>query len=434
MGNRLSTASDENAELWTSSSPTFGHAMLEQFSLDPSYINLNNGSYGSLPRVVQKACEKLSNEIESNPDRFLRLTFNPLLLNVRSRLEGHIGAETGECVMIPNTTHGINTVLRNIEWSGEDVIVATTVTYEAVSRTIQYISDSPPHPMKATFALNFPTTIPELIGQFRAHLKSIPRYPKRRVVAIIDSIVSKPGILLPWEEMVKICKEEGVVSVVDAAHSIGQQVNINIKESDPDFWVSSCHKWLFAKRGCAVLYVPKRNQTLIKTTLPTSFGYVSPTDPPGGPKAPNFVEQFQRVGTIDWVPYLSVSHALNFRQWIGGEKKINDYCHILALSGGRRLAEILGTRVMDEDGAFTANMVNVALPLKAKWSNELSLHIRNSLLEEWNMYAYNLYHNDSWWIRCSVQIYNELSDFEKLGKVLLEICQNLEEQREGLSI
>ena len=73
---------------------------------------------------------------------------------------------------------------------------------------------------------------------FRSHLKSLPREPGSKIVAIIDSIVSVPGAILPWKELVKVCKEEGVISVVDAAHSIGQEVGINLKEADPDFWVS----------------------------------------------------------------------------------------------------------------------------------------------------------------------------------------------------
>lgn len=51
--------------------------------------------------------------------------------------------------------------------------------------------------------------------------------------------------------------------------------------------------------------------------------------------------------------------ALDFRQWLGGEAKINGYCHALALAGGKRMAEILGTEVMhgkDED-ELTLNMV-----------------------------------------------------------------------------
>jgi hypothetical protein len=56
---------------------------------------------------------------------------------------------------------------------------------------------------------------------------------------------------------------------------------------------------------------------------------------------------------------------LDFRQWIGGETKIFEYCHNLALEGGKRMAEIMGTRVMDPNGEFTLNMVPLTprLPL-----------------------------------------------------------------------
>ena len=50
--------------------------------------------------------------------------------------------------------------------------------------------------------------------------------------------------------------------------------------------------------------------------------------------------------------------ALKFREWVGGEEKINDYCHSLAIAGGKRMAELLGTRIMDnEDFELTRNMV-----------------------------------------------------------------------------
>ena len=49
--------------------------------------------------------------------------------------------------------------------------------------------------------------------------------------------------------------------------------------------------------------------------------------------------------------------ALEFRNWLGGEAKINAYCHDMAVKGGRRLAEIFGTRVMDPEGDLTVNMV-----------------------------------------------------------------------------
>jgi hercynylcysteine S-oxide lyase len=48
---------------------------------------------------------------------------------------------------------------------------------------------------------------------------------------------------------------------------------------------------------------------------------------------------------------------MEFRKWLGGEEKINAYCHDLALSGGRRLAEVLGTQVIGGSEEITLNMV-----------------------------------------------------------------------------
>lgn len=47
---------------------------------------------------------------------------------------------------------------------------------------------------------------------------------------------------MPWREMVKICKRQGVWSVVDAAHSIGQEVGLDLTSAEPDFWVSVCNR------------------------------------------------------------------------------------------------------------------------------------------------------------------------------------------------
>lgn len=51
--------------------------------------------------------------------------------------------------------------------------------------------------------------------------------------------------------------------------------------------------------------------------------------------------------------------ALDFRERIGGESKIQEYCHRVALEGGRKAAEILGTELIDEQDEFTASMVRL---------------------------------------------------------------------------
>jgi len=244
-------------------------------------------------------------------------------------------------------------------------------------------------------------------------------------VAVIDSIASNPGVYLPWKEMATICREEGVWSVIDAAHSIGQEPAIDVGASGCDFWISNCHKWLFTKRGCAVMYVPKRNHHIIKSTFPTGHFYVSPSD-----KAfPRFAMQFMWTGSIDLVPYLTVGTALDFRNWLGGEEKINAYCHSLALAGGKRLAKILGTEVMhgkDED-ELTLNMVNVSLPIppRIEYTQALAQTITLEMINRWNAAVVPYWHNGKMWVRCCAQVWSEVSDFEYVGKALKVTCAEI---------
>jgi hypothetical protein len=138
---------------------------------------------------------------------------------------------------------------------------AVTTTYNSISRTVEYLSDIPPHPTASVIPISFPTTHAEIIETFKAHVRAHPAKPNKKRVAVIDSIISNPGALLPWKEMVNICKDEDIFSVIDAAHSIGQEVGINLKESDPDFWVSVCNHTL------SPWYTPTDNGVFHRTAI-----------------------------------------------------------------------------------------------------------------------------------------------------------------------
>lgn len=128
--------------------------------------------------------------------------------------------------------------------------------------------------------------------------------------------------------------------------------------------------------------------------------------------------------------------AIRFRKWIGGEHKINEYCHGLAMKGGVRLAEVLHTKVMDHTGELTLNMAsfcrtlptydahdtlqtNVLLPLPVDVPGEPSVYthenlplinvmLREKLLDDWSVYAAHYWHAGAWWVRASAQVWNEV--------------------------
>ena len=104
---------------------------------------------------------------------------------------------------------------------------------------------------------------------------------------------------------------------------------------------------------------------------------------------------------------------MDFREWVGGEEVINQYCRELALTGGKRIAEIMGTQIMDEspNSEQTFNMVNVELPLYDVPEDQISFvqdTLRDRLLLDFKIYAAHFYHNGKFWARLSAQIYNEV--------------------------
>jgi selenocysteine lyase/cysteine desulfurase len=50
-------------------------------------------------------------------------------------------------------------------------------------------------------------------------------------------MLTRRSVVYPWEDIVALCRKYGIISLVDAAHAIGQ-VKTNVKHSDPDFWIA----------------------------------------------------------------------------------------------------------------------------------------------------------------------------------------------------
>lgn len=208
----------------------------------------------------------------------------------------------------------------------------------------------------------------------------------------------------------------------------------------------------------------------------------------------DFAELFAFVATVDTTPYLCVPEALRFRQVAcGGEESIRHYCQDIAQIGGRRVAQILGTEVMQNSTCTLTNcsFVNVRLPLtfstsptaapdspyprinnddavpvvvegfsrlKAISRHELDAADSNPMkkmmktkqkpfnredapaivrwiidraLIDFDIPIMTKFHAGAVWIRLSGQIYIELQDFERAADVLKVLCERINNIWEG---
>src|SRR5213592_4656924 len=126
----------------------FGHSMREHWALDPNITYLNHGTVGAPPRRVLEAQQKLRDEIERQPSRFLLRELAPVGVGkppVRPRLRAaadevasFLGAQGKDLVFVDNATSGINAVLRSFDFREGDEILLLDQTYGAVRKAAEY--------------------------------------------------------------------------------------------------------------------------------------------------------------------------------------------------------------------------------------------------------------------------------------------------------
>ncbi|KAI0114369.1 pyridoxal phosphate-dependent transferase [Nemania sp. FL0031] len=421
--------------------PVFGKRLLQHFEFHPEYRNLNHGSFGAAPRDIRKHMRHHQDLCEAMPDSYIRYEYPGILDKSRAAMAKLVNAPTDTIVFVSNATTGVNVVLRNLEWNddGKDEIIYFSTVYGGCAKIIDYIVDTSLGKVSSRpINISYPCEDEDIVQAFHATLESITRAGKRAKVCLFDVVSSLPGVYFPFEAITKACRDAGVLSLVDGAQGVGM-VNIDLQKIDPDFFVSNCHKWLFVPRGCAVFYVPLRNQHLITSSVPTSHGYVPKSGSRFNPLPPSnksaFVNNFEFIGTLDTSPYVCVNEAIEWRERVlGGEAKIMEYIQTLAREGGKAAARILGTRVLDNESQSMSGcaMTNVALPLDASVASASTQNwMMRTMVEEYKTFIALIIHEGQLWARLSAQVYLDIEDFEWAGHMLLELCERVKNEQAG---
>ena len=174
----------------------------------------------------------------------------------------------------------MNTVLRNLVYKPGDVVVYFSNIYEAVEKTVAYMAETTP--LRARKVLyEFPISHDEMVRRFVEVVKKAKSDGLNVRLAIFDTIVSQPGVRMPFERLVEVCREEGVLSCIDGAHGIGH-IPLDLGELDPDFFVSNCHKYVIRP------YTWRRASVFLRVSF---YIYILTIPSPGG-SLPPVVQRF----------------------------------------------------------------------------------------------------------------------------------------------
>src|SRR5689334_25443270 len=78
----------------------------ECFSLDPTRSYLNHGGFGVTPVSVQRAQQRLRDEVEADPQRFFTRGLSERLAHTRRAVAGFLGADPDGSALVTNVTAG----------------------------------------------------------------------------------------------------------------------------------------------------------------------------------------------------------------------------------------------------------------------------------------------------------------------------------------
>jgi selenocysteine lyase/cysteine desulfurase len=225
----------------TSQQTQFGKPMLQHWMFDPIYKNLNHGSFGAHPIPVRDAQRAYMDLADKRPDPYIRQVHAEHLDKAREAVGKLIHAQKSECVFVKNATTGVATVLYNLAFQPSEALIYFEAVYGAVEKGIVSLQEHRSLQARKV-AFQFPISEDELERRFREVIRQTRDEGLTVRASIFDAIVSNPGVRFPFERMTAICREEGILSIIDGAHGIGH-IHLDMEKLQPDFFVSNCHKY-----------------------------------------------------------------------------------------------------------------------------------------------------------------------------------------------
>ena len=382
----------------------------KHWRLNPECVFLNHGSFGATPTRVIEEQRRWQDLLEDEPVRFYEDLAMGFMENSRRSLSKMLQCDANDLALVENATSGVNTVLRSLVFNEGDEILVPDHAYQACRNTIDFVAER--WGVKVvTVKIPFPITGPDVA--FDAVMAGVT---PRTVLAMIDTVTSPTGLLMPFERMVQELESNGVAVMLDAAHGIGM-VPLSLDELGASYTTSNCHKWLCAPKGSAFLHVRKDRQHLIHP-LTISHGMTFPLG-----DTTRFRHEFDWTGTRDYSAACSIPYTIEAMGDMidGGWPAIMKHNHDLAIEGRRILCERLGIHAPCPDDMIACI---ATLELPSGGGAGIPLHEPDPLhkvLQDTYGIQVPVW---SWespkgrYIRISAQLYNHVDEYHYLANAL----------------
>ncbi|MGH2536959.1 MAG: aminotransferase class V-fold PLP-dependent enzyme [Candidatus Promineifilaceae bacterium] len=371
--------------------------MKDLFLLDPEVAFLNHGSFGATPAAVMANYQAWQMRLERQPVRFFVDELFDALAQARAALGELVGAAAGDLVFVPNVTYAVNAVIRSLKLGPADEVLLTDHEYGACERAWEFYS------RRRGFSLvrqHLPLPLP--LAEEVVELLWQAVTPRTRLI-YFSHITSATAQILPAAAICGRARAEGLLSLVDGAHTVGQ-LALNMAALGADFYMGNCHKWLCSPKGSAFLYARPDVQPQLEP-LVVSWGW---GDERAFSLGSDFLDYLQFGGTDDFAAYLAVPAAIRF-QAEHGWPAVQAGCHALLGRALERLAAFSGLPgVYPEPAGYCQMAIAPLAPIADVEAFQGRFYERfrvEAPFPEWNGRQF---------VRVCIQAYNTWDDVERL--------------------
>jgi isopenicillin-N epimerase len=379
--------------------PQFPGARL-LFSIDPAVSFLNHGSFGAVPIAVQRAQQRIREEIEANPVRFYGQGVLDRIVHTRRHLAGFLGADPEGSALLANTTTGVSLVLQSVRLESADEVLLTDHVYGAVDLAVRRQCRRAGATARSV-AVPLGASDAEVVARVRSALR-----PGKTKLLIVEHLSSATAKLFPVRELAAVAREYEIPILVDGAHVPGM-LPVDVSSLGADFWVGNLHKWAFAPRGTALLAVAPAWRRRIEPLV------VSWEHEQGFPLSVEY------QGTIDYTPWLAAPTGLFTLRTLGWEA-VREHNAALAAHGQQVVGAALGVAPADLPNAGHPEISMRVVPLPAGLATNsaealaLRQYIADKLATEVQVSGWN----GRGLLRLSAQVYNRADEYDSLAERL----------------
>lgn len=268
------------------------------------YLDNAATTFPKPPQVVFAANHCLKN-YSANPGRAghsLSLKAAEVVYNSRKKCAAFFGCKNVENVVFTlNCTTALNIVLKGVLDRG-DHVVCSCFEHNAVIRPLNALKElGVEYDIAHAFIDNDDATV----NAFEALIKD----NTKMIVCTHASNVF--GAIMPIEKLAKLCKNYGILFVVDAAQTAGV-LPINVEGMGIDYLCVAAHKGLYSPMGTGILIA---NKPINKTLIEGGTGSMSILE-----KQPDILPDRFESGTINLSGVAAISAGVDFVDFRGIDK------------------------------------------------------------------------------------------------------------------